>query len=246
MKSVEIRWGWLLITLSVVALVFLRHHKWVVVTYAGLVVLGVVAFILLGPRLAAQAEARFRAQALAMLHAGQFVELTRLAQRQWWLNRFGRRHVIADIQGLSALAQDDAASARKHFAAALEAAPAPDKPRLSLSLARAERAAGLEAEAEGRLRELLTHHHGVTGVQAELGRLLLARGQAAEAAALLRAALARGGQPAGGALRLDLARALLVSGQPGVAEVLSAAAAEGADPDAVAALRARHQATTAG
>ena len=31
-----------------------------------------------------------------------------------------------------------------------------------------------------------------------------------------------------------------------LAEVLSAAAAEGADPDAVAALRARHQATTAG
>ncbi len=248
MKSVEVRYGWLLLTASVIAVVLLRHNKWALIGYTGAVVVGVVAFLIAGPRLAARAEQRFTRDALTRLHAGDEAGIIALVQQQWWLKHFGRQHLLADTLGLAALGAGRAEAACTHLAEAVRLAPPDAQPRLTVHLAQAERAAGRPAEAEGRLRALIGRHTRVPGAQAELGQLLLAHGDPAEAAALLRAALAQGGQRQNAPLQLALARALLASGQPGVEAALAAASAAGAEPGEVSKLaaRAKSHATTVG
>ncbi len=187
--QVRFQLRWLLLLISVVVLVLLRDDRLALALYVGAVVLSVAAWVLMVPRRVAEAERRFHREALRCLANDDYPGLATLADRQWLLKRFGRKHVLPDTLGLAAAASGDHAVARRLYLEALGHAPPDERARIELNLAGEEMALGLLDAAEGRYRSVLARRPDQSIALANLGRILLQKGEElTEAAGLLRRA----------------------------------------------------------
>ncbi len=130
--QVRFQLRWLLLLISVVVLVLLRDDRLALALYVGAVVLSVAAWVLMVPRRVAEAERRFHREALRCLANDDYPGLATLADRQWLLKRFGRKHVLPDTLGLAAAASGDHAVARRLYLEALGHAPPDERARIEL------------------------------------------------------------------------------------------------------------------
>lgn len=247
--KVEIQLRWLALLASVAILFVLRHHKVLLAVYVGLVLAALVLYVVWLPRRLAVAEKRFNREALRLLAADDFPALSALADRQWLLRRFGRRHVVPDTLALAASASGNHEAARALYLQALEHAPPDDRPRIELNLARAEIETGRLDAAEGRLRGVLGLRPRMGPALASLARVLLRKGEELEEAVdLLKQALDTCDPRELPTLRVSLAEARLRLGQAGWTDELTAAQASGAPAEEVARVEAlaRSQSATSG
>lgn len=183
-RGLEFRPGWLLITLSAVVVVLLRNHRGWLAVYAGLVTVTLIATLVWGPRVLGAAEKRLHRDALRHLSQSDLTGVNRLADAQWLLLRFGRRHVVTELRALAEARLGDAAKAVALYTRALSEAPPKARPVIELNLAEAELAAGRADAGEGRLRALVDRQPRNGRARAALGRSLLARGEALDEAAV--------------------------------------------------------------
>jgi tetratricopeptide (TPR) repeat protein len=190
-RGLEFKPGWLLITLSAVVVVLLRNHRAWLAAYAGLVTAVLIFALVWGPKFLGNAEKRLHREALKHLSLGDLPALNRLADSQWLLSRFGRRHVVTELRALAEARLGDATAAVVLYTRALAEAPPTSRPVVELNLAEAELAAAHTHAGEGRLRALIERQPRNGRARAALGRSLLARGEALdEAAAHLEVAVA--------------------------------------------------------
>jgi tetratricopeptide (TPR) repeat protein len=180
--TVEIRYRWLLLLISLVVLVLLRAHPWAMASYVGAISLGVGVYALLMPKRLLSKESEFRREALRLLAQGETKAMASLTERQWFLRRFGRASLVHEILALAAAAEDRHEAACDDYRKALALALPRERPRLQLNLAAEELKAGRLDHAEARYRAALSHRGHLNLARVGLARTLLARGDASEEA----------------------------------------------------------------
>lgn len=228
---------WFFLACSLLVLFALRNNKLVLSIYVGVVVVGLLTYAWVVPRMVARAERAFARDALQLLSQGRAGEVTALAANQPLLKRFGRKHLVPDMLGMAASADGDHVNARRAFLEALRHAPPEERLRIETNLAAEELATGRTESAEGRYRALLDRRPDLAPALANLGRLLLDGGDGyMEAASYLRRALEVCDPREHPRLRADLAEALLRGGHPDWEDELDAARDAGADPERLAAI----------
>ena len=233
--KVEFQLRWFLLLASIVILFILRNSRTLLIVYTTTVVIGTLVYLLVLPRLAANAERTFNRESLRLLAMGDLPALDRLVRRQWLIKHFGRRHVIPDARGLAASAANEPALACRFYAEALRYAPPEERPRIELNLAHAEMSSDKLDAAEGRYRAVLVRRPTFGPALANLARVLLRQGDTTgEAAHLLESAVEHCDPRELAELQLLRAEALLKAGKSGWRHAIEAAQAAGADPEAVA------------
>ena len=188
--TVEIRYRWLLLLISLVVLVMLRAHPWAMAGYVGTLTVVVALYALLMPKRLLAKERTFRREALRLLAQGETEAMAALAERQWLLRRFGRASLVHEILALAAADAGRHEAACEDYRKALAFAQPSERPRLQLNLAAEELKAGHLDHAEARYRAALSRPGHANLARAGLARTLLAQGDASEeAVTLLRSAL---------------------------------------------------------
>lgn len=229
--QVEIRFRWLWLTASLVVLVLLREHIMWLGLYVLAVLVGLVLWFIVLPRQALAAERTFHREALRLLASDDIAGLQGLAEEQWLIRRFGRPHVLPDTLGLAASAHGDHEKARALYTESLRAAPPEDRPRIELNLAAEELACGELDTAEGRYRAALARRPDLSPALANLGRLLVQRGESLDEAADLLARAAKScDRRELSELHLTRAEALVRAGRESWREALEDAREAGAEP----------------
>lgn len=243
--KVEFQLRWVLLLASAGVLYTLRNHIVLLAIYVGLVIAGVLLYALWLPRRVRVAEKRFSREALRFLAKDDLAGLDALAKRQWLVRRFGRAFIIPDTLAMAASATGEHALARALYLEAGRTAPAEERLRIDLNLARSELALGEYDTAEGRLRAVLARRPKLAQAQGLLGTVLVRKGESPrEAARLLESAV----EACDPRERLDLhlawIEALVQSGQS-VESARSAAKAAGASDEALADLTRRSSSQSA-
>lgn len=235
---VEFQLRWFLLLVSAIVLFALRQHRALLIGYSGLVAGSVALYTLWLPGRVKAAERRFARDTLKLMASDDAAGVRSLADKQLLLRTFGPKHLLPDARGMAAAAAGDHSQARVQFLRALEAAPSPLRPRIQLNLARSEMQLGLLDEAEGRYRGILHRRGGMVSANAQLGRVLVMKGQDFEEAAThLRTGLQNADRRDLVELNLALAEALKCSGQSGWEAALDTATELGADTSAVSRVR---------
>ncbi len=228
---------WFILMCSLVVLIVLRNDKMWLTIYVAVVVGGLLGYAWIMPRMVARAERRFTRDALQLLSQGRASEVIRLAASQRLLRRFGRKHLVPDMLGMSASADGDHENARRAFLEALRHAPPEERMRIEVNLATEEFATGRTEAAEGRFRALLDRRPDLAPALANLGRLLRRFSEAyMESASYLRRAIEVCDPRELPGLKADLAEALLRGGHPDWDEALDAARASGVDEERLEAI----------
>ena len=180
--TVEIRYRWLLLLISLVVLVMLRDYPWIMAGYVAFVVLLALTYTVLVPRRLVQRETIFRREALRLLAQQDAEAVRRLTARQWLLKNFGRADLVHEILALAATAAGEHGTACTEYRKAMGFAPPEERARLQLNLAAEELKAGQLDNAEARYRAALTKPRHAHLARTGLARTLLARGDASEEA----------------------------------------------------------------
>jgi len=185
--TVEIRYRWLLLLISLVVLVMIRDYPWIMAGYVAVVLAVALTYTILVPRRLIQNEAIFRREALRLLAQNDVEAMRRLTAQQWLLRNFGRADLVHEILALAATASGEHELACAEYRKAMGFAPPDDRARLQLNLAAQELKAGQFDNAEARYRAALNKPRHAHLARTGLARTLLARGDASrEAVDLLR------------------------------------------------------------
>ena len=206
--TIEIRYRWLLLLISLVVLVMLRDYPWIMAGYVAFILSLALAYTVLVPRRLVSRETLFRREALRLLAQGDTSAVRELTAKQWLLRNFGRADLVHEILALAATASEEHELACIEYRRAMGFAPPKDRARLQLNLAAEELKSGQLANAEARYHAAMNKPQHAQLARTGLARTLLARGAANEEAVdLFRHLVAHCGPGERAALEANLAEA---------------------------------------
>ena len=153
--TVEIRFRWLLVLISLATVFFLRDSRVLLTGYVVIITIGLLVWAFILPRWTVARERRLHAEILRLLGHNEGHAALALLESQWLLRRLGRHAVLMEAYGLAHTSLNDHDAAYDALVTALKSATPSHRPRIEMNIAQAEIALGNREAAIERYQRLI-------------------------------------------------------------------------------------------